>query len=1070
MYLQDHSWRISYSSNENNPIADFYIPALECAVQYDRKSGFFGSAILSKVARGLGAMLHNQGKMRLIMGCQFSPQDIAAIEKGYELREALAFRLEEDLKAPENFVQLKHFEILSWLIANGYLDIKIAVPVISEQDARTTDKGIPLESDRLLDPNHIFHEKVGIFTDSKGDRLAFSGSNNESLGGWSNNVESFHVYCDWEGDRDLERVNEEAYRFEQLWNDLSPNVKIFAIPEAVKQKLLSYTPNSKPSWEKEEEMKNEHFRNAGILPASDLSPLPDKNLPEINPETKNTEEASILLALLANLHQHPGCLDFCLKSIPIQPWAHQLKILRRVAANFPCSFLIADEVGLGKTIETGLILRYLIVSQKVKRVLILVPASVQPQWQEELREKFNLHFWSYHQGKFKDCYGEITSLALNPWNTQNLVLASSHLVRRTERIEELLAAEPWDLVILDEAHHARRKSPQQRKDTPNRLLQLMQQLKDKTKSLMLLSATPMQIDPIEVFDLLHLVGLEGHWGYGENFCNYFSSLSDKPDSHTLDFWQTMSTDYFRRGGQECPKGLALRRDRLGEHLVNSDRLMAYKLRDTWKDGKSIVNPKKLAQDTPFINASRHYLTVNTPLKDLMFRHTRDTFRQYYKLGILDRDIPRRIVSDNAIALEPNREVPLYQAVSNYVRHFYRLAQKENRKALGFLMTLYRKRLTSSFYAIRESLQRRLEGIKELPLDDLSDLDDADDAVITGLEAYLKEPVDPKEIEYLEDLLRQFENTGEDSKLSHFLTILRQELSQRESAIVFTQYTDTMDYLRENLQQLYGSQVACYSGRGGELCQAAEWQVVPKEQIKHQFREGEIKILLCTESASEGLNLQTCGVLINYDLPWNPMRVEQRIGRIDRIGQVYSTVNIHNFYYDGTVEAKVYRKLRDRIDAFQSVVGNLQPILAQVPTFIERAVMSADPEEEGVLLAEFEQVLDTPHLSPGLEEMVAMDVQADLAEIRQPLVSSPITPEQIEDLFTHSQILLAANIFFESKGDRIWELTYKGKTYLVTFYPKIFDEKPSLRLINPGEPLFEKLLEIVVDKQHKLSFT
>jgi Helicase conserved C-terminal domain len=576
-------------------------------------------------------------------------------------------------------------------------------------------------------------------------------------------------------------------------------------------------------------------------------------------------------------------------------------------------------------------------------------------------------------------------------------------------------------------------------------------LKDKTKSLILLSATPMQIDPIEVFDLLHLVGLEGHWSYGENFCNYFSSLSDKPDSHTLDFWQMMANDYFRRGGQES--------DRLGEHLVNSDRLMAYKLRDTWKQGKNIVNPKQLSQDTPFINASRQYLTVNTPLKDLMFRHTRDTLRQYYKLGILDRDIARRIVSDNAIAFEPNREVPLYQAVSDYVRHFYRLAQKENRKALGFLMTLYRKRLTSSFYAIRESLQRRLEGIKEISLDDLSDLDDADDAVITGLEAYLKEPVDPKEIEYLEDLLRKFENTGEDSKLSHFITILRQELSQRESAIIFTQYTDTMDYLRENLQQLYGSQVACYSGRGGELYRDEEWQVVPKEQIKHQFREGEIKILLCTESASEGLNLQTCGVLINYDLPWNPMRVEQRIGRIDRIGQVYPTVNIHNFYYDGTVEAKVYRKLRDRIDAFQSVVGNLQPILAQVPTFIERAVMSADPEEEGVLLAEFEQVLDTPPLSPGLEEMVAMDVKADLTEIRQPLASSPITPEQIEDLFIYSQILLAANIFFELKGDRIWELTYKNKIYSVPFYPEVFDEKPSLRLMTFGDTLFEQLLNL-----------
>ncbi|MGL4498234.1 MAG: helicase-related protein, partial [Planktothrix sp.] len=337
--------------------------------------------------------------------------------------------------------------------------------------------------------------------------------------------------------------------------------------------------------------------------------------------------------------------------------------------------------------------------------------------------------------------------------------------------------------------------------------------------------------------------------------------------------------------------------------------------------------------------------------------TRDTLRQYYRRGILDQDIAQRLVQDNAITLEKNREIPLYRAVSEYVRHFYNLAQKENQKALGFIMTLYRKRLTSSFYAIRESLQRRLDGINITP-DDLGDLDDADDPIIEGLERYII-PADPQEIAYLQDLLQQFDHTGEDSKLSHCINILRQELSQRESAIIFTQYTDTMDYLRQTLQQLYGSQIACYSGRGGELYQNSEWKIVPKEQIKHQFRAGEIKVLLCTESASEGLNLQTCGVLINYDMPWNPMRVEQRIGRLDRIGQRYQTVRIHNFYYDGTVEAKVYRKLRDRIDAFQTVVGNLQPILAQVPTFIEKAVMSADPEEEGVLLADFEQVLETP---------------------------------------------------------------------------------------------------------------
>ncbi len=209
-YLRDRPWRISYSSDTNNPVVDFYIPALECAIQYDRKSGFFNSTILSKVARGLGAMLHNEGRIRLIMGCQFSPEDLKVIKQGYELRDALANRLESDLTPPENenFAQLKHFEILSWLIQTGYLEIRIAVPLKND--------GSPEESDR------IFHEKVGIFTNANGDQLVFHGSNNESIGGWEANIESFHVFLSWDGGRDLERVQEELLRFEQLWNNIMP--------------------------------------------------------------------------------------------------------------------------------------------------------------------------------------------------------------------------------------------------------------------------------------------------------------------------------------------------------------------------------------------------------------------------------------------------------------------------------------------------------------------------------------------------------------------------------------------------------------------------------------------------------------------------------------------------------------------------------------------------------------------------------------------------------------------------------------------------------------------------------
>ncbi len=1041
--LREYPWKISYTSNTHNTITDFYIPALECAIQYDRKAGFFSSAILSKVARGLGAMLHNKGQIRLIMGCQFSPQDLQAIQQGYELRDALLSRLDADLKPPESFAQLKHLEILSWLIQNQYLDIKIAIPL--------KENGLPEDSTQQLDPQHIFHEKVGIFTDSKGEKLAFNGSNNESIGGWERNVESFHVYCSWEGGRELDRVEEEVARFEQLWYDVSPNVRVFEVPEAVQKKLLRYAKSTKPDWNAQAEFDSRPLTKE--LTEPEAQPEPELKPDPSAISTEQREQERLAFTQLANIHEHPGCLDFCLKSIPIHPWPHQIKILRRVAQNFPQSFLIADEVGLGKTIETGLILRYLLLSKKVKRVLILAPASVQPQWQEELREKFNLHFWSYTSTEFKDPYKRTIPAAANPWNTQDLILASSHLVRRTDRMHQLLSAEPWDLVVLDEAHHARRKSPQDRKETPNRLLQLMTQLKEKTKSLILLSATPMQIDAIEVFDLLNLLGLQGHWSYGDNFCDYFASLQGAVKPEVINFWQVMSSDYFQRGGQPC--------SRLEQFLTKSDRILAYKMQDTWQRGKKISNHKQLLADEDFMDTSRQYLTVNTPLKDLMFRHTRDTLRQYYQRGLLERDIPTRVVQDNAITLEPQREVPLYLAVSNYVRHFYRLAQIDQRSCLGFLMTLYRKRLTSSFYAIKSSLQRRLDYLltqrgSVLSDDDLVDVDNEDDAVIAGLESFF-EPVDPQEIQYLEDLLRQFENTGEDSKLSRFIQILRQELTDRESAIVFTQYTDTMDYLRDTLKELYGSQVACYSGRGGELYQNGEWCLVPKEEIKRRFRQDEIKILLCTESASEGLNLQNCGVLINYDMPWNPMRVEQRIGRIDRIGQRYPTVRIHNFYYDGTVEAKVYRKLRDRINAFATVVGNLQPILAQVPTFIERAVMSADPEEEDVLMSQFDSVLDSPPPRLAIEEMVAMDLDADLAEIQKPIPSTPFTSEAIEQLFISSAILKASGVQFERKSERTWQLNYKGQNYTVTFYPSVFDEMPSLRLMNFGDPLFEELL-------------
>jgi hypothetical protein len=168
-----------------------------------------------------------------------------------------------------------------------------------------------------------------------------------------------------------------------------------------------------------------------------------------------------------------------------------------------------------------------------------------------------------------------------------------------------------------------------------------------------------------------------------------------------------------------------------------------------------------------------------------------------------------------------------------------------------------------------------------------------------------------------------------------------------------------------------------------------------------------------------------------------------------------------FDYDGTVEAKVYRKLRDRIDAFATGIGKLRPILAKIPTFIKCAVMSADPEEEDVLLSEFEEALDTPPLRPALNEMVEMDVQADLEMIQQPITQSPVTPDLIEALFTQSLILRSGYIHFTRVQDNLWQINIQSRDYSITFSPNKFEENPSLQLMLFGDPLFHDVLEIAL---------
>lgn len=1026
--LRDHPLKIFYSPADD-PLNNFYIPALSSSVRYDRSAGFFSSSALAVAAAGVARLIQNGGHMRLLVGADLSEQDVEAIQQGHDLKQRITLRMLERFPDPQDALMKERLEVLAWMVAEGTLEIKVVLP--------RDEHGNPLPASVTQD---YYHAKMGVFTDAEGNQIGFSGSVNESETAWKKNYEQLTVFFSW--DTTASYLEQHKINFERLWNGTEKDWLALDIPNAVHNQLLKYRPARSPKFDPLERKKEEQPRQVA-------DQLPGLRTPSL--------QERILFQFLRDAPYLPNAVELGARTSAIQPWPHQLRVARSIVERFPDRAMLCDEVGLGKTIEAGLVIRQLLLSGRVKRCLILAPKSVLKQWQEELYEKFALEVPRYDSNAFWNINNQRLDVKeANPWNAFDVMLAGSQLAKRADRRDEILSAAPWDLLVVDEAHHARRKDFLQRNYyRPNSLLSLLNDFKSSEKyaSLLLLTATPMQVHPLEVWDLLSTLGLGGRWGANEeDFLEYFTQLRLPFEQVEWEFVFDMLRDHLESGGKIEESFIREGKEKLGN--VKWEMLAELPARAGQREG--IINSLGKPAQSFIVEMARQH----TPMNRYMFRNTRTLLREYEHKGLLNANVPTRKPEVKRVPMRSDEQT-LYNRIDEYITQFYHKYENEKR-GLGFVMTVYRRRLTSSFYAVRCSLDRRLKflqgqiGEQDIYTDDDTEQDELDFDVETKSgqdKDYFK-----AELDYVRDFIQELRLLSiTDSKLEVLKGQLSEIFHKRSTVIIFTQYADTMDYLREQLKDVYGNEIACYSGRGGEVWNGIAWVETTKESVKEDFKQGTVRILLCTDSASEGLNLQTCGVLINYDMPWNPMRVEQRIGRIDRINQEFPDVWISNYFYKDTIEDQIHVRLQDRIKWFEVVVGELQPILAEVGEVTRRLAMLSPTEREIELENEIRKLQNRLQQRSFASLDLDTLAQIDIFSNPSPSPTVPVTLEQLENIFTTSPV---TSTLFKRHPEipDAYLLYWHGSEYPVTFSGKVFDEYPvTVRLLTFGSPLLNEIL-------------
>ena len=565
-----------------------------------------------------------------------------------------------------------------------------------------------------------------------------------------------------------------------------------------------------------------------------------------------------------------------LTAAPIDLLPHQVVLTHHIATASPRRYLVADEVGLGKTIETALLLRELASRGELNRALMVVPAGLVNNWHRELNEVFNLGFEVFGSE------GDVTDRKSNAFEKHDRLIASIDTLKRRSRVRRLLDAPRWDLVVFDEAHHltAYRSGRKVRK-TEN--YKLAEALKDHTRDLVLLSATPHQGDHFRFWMLVQLLNPTLFAGPDEMVCN----------RHRL------NTVVFRRTKADAckPDGTPLFARRLVHTesftMADDERAFYIALREYLEEGFALA--KRRGNEG---RALGFVMTIFQKIAASSFAAVRRTLSR--RLTMLT--MHEAIIRDRELDIDARNK--LYDETRDLIHEEHGISRND---AVS----------KGQVDAILADLKVRL--LKRLNEDDLALASDSasgegaaaagEDAVAMAVSLAL-----PEERLRIRHLLQRFPESRETKveKLLRGLGALWKQ-NPKEKVVIFVTYLGTVDLIEREIER-------AYPGQGVVVLRGGDHGAKLAAERRFKLPDGP-RVLVCTAAGREGINLQVARVLFNFDLPWNPMDVEQRIGRIHRYGQKHTT-QVYNLVLSDTIEGRIFLLLMDKLQEIARTLGKV----------------------------------------------------------------------------------------------------------------------------------------------------